>query len=372
MTNLVTVVFGGPSPEHEVSILTGLQCERYLARGGVTVQSVYWDRGGRWHLVPAETEARDYLAGAPSKATALELRLGGGSGDGFFRKQGLRTAQVDLGTVLTCFHGGLGESGGAQALWELLGVPATGGTVAAAALGMDKLAFGALMESAGLPTLPRVLVTEDARPTFDGPYIVKPRFGGSSIGIEVVEDFEAALGITGASPHLRAGAVLEPYRTDLFDLNISFRTYPRFEVSLLERPLRPADGAIYSFQDKYIHGSGLANAPREIPAQVSDAVAEQAAVLARRVADLTGLTGIVRVDFLCDGERLFVNEVNSIPGAMALYLWPDHDPTRLLQDAVTEAAQPVRRAASVFEEGAALKAAGGIAGKLTPVQRAGG
>lgn len=366
MTEIVTVVFGGPSPEHDISILTGLQCERVLARSGVNVQCLYWDRGGRWYLVAPETEARDYLSGAPAQALKLELRLGTKSGDGFSKKQGLRTTQLELGTVLSCFHGGFGEGGGAQALFELLGVPATGGTIAAAALGMDKLAFGSVMADAGIPCLRRELLSPETKPSFDGPYIVKPRFGGSSIGIEVVENYETAVALRASSLHLRAGAVIEPYGKDLFDLNICFKTYPDFEVSLLERPIRPTEGAIYSFQNKYLHDTGLSAAPREIPALVPESTTKLARELARRVAELTGLTGIVRVDLMCDGENLHVNEVNSIPGAMALYLWPDHDPAKLLLDAVEEAKNASRGVSTTsFEEGAALRAAGGIAGKLS-------
>jgi D-alanine-D-alanine ligase len=248
MPELVTVLFGGPSPEHDVSILTGLQAERVLSRAGTQVQCIYWARGGQWYLVPANTEARDYLAGAPDKSTALTVSLG--ANPGVSMKQGLRTKSLDLGTVLNCLHGGAGEGGGAQALFDLLGVPSTGGTMAAAALGMDKLAFGAVMTGAGLPSLTREHLG-DVPPTFDGPYIVKPRFGGSSIGIEVVPDHQTALSLLKVSPHLRSGAVVEPYRNDLFDLNISVRTFPEFATSLIERPLRPGDG-IYSFTEKYI------------------------------------------------------------------------------------------------------------------------
>ena len=86
----VAVVFGGNSPEHDISILTGLQCERVLQRAGADVAAVYWDRGGEWHLVPPGTEARDYLDGAPAAATRLELRLG--SEPGWYRRKGMRSA----------------------------------------------------------------------------------------------------------------------------------------------------------------------------------------------------------------------------------------------------------------------------------------
>lgn len=364
MSEIVTVVFGGPSPEHDVSILTGLQCERVLARSNIRVQAVYWDRSSRWHLVPAASEAKDYLDGAPAKATELDLSLG--KAPGWSAKKGLRSTPVEIGTILSCLHGGVGESGGASALFALLGIPATGSLPGAAALGMDKLAFGAVLEHAGVPTLPRVLLSEAHPPGFDGPYIVKPRFGGSSIGIEVVGDFEAALALQASSVHLRAGAVLEPYRTDLHDLNMSFRTYPHFQTSSLERPTRSANpSGIYSYADKYLHTDGLSAAPRELPAKVSEALGATTRDLARRVAELTDLTGIVRIDFLTDGVELFVNEVNSIPGTMSLYLWLDVTPEQLLLDAVAEA-RADRRATvpAVPNPGAALRAAGGISGKL--------
>ncbi|AKT51053.1 hypothetical protein ADJ73_06505 [Arsenicicoccus sp. oral taxon 190] len=233
---------------------------------------------------------------------------------------------------------------------------------------MDKLAFGALMADAGVPTLRREIVSPDFRPSFDGPYIVKPRFGGSSIGIEVVDDYDTALALLKSSLHMRAGAVVEPYRDDLWDLNISFTTAPQFKTSLIEKPLRKEGGAIYDYAGKYMGGGadGMTSAPRELPAQIDPALEAQARELARQVQQLTGLTGINRLDFLTDGTDIYVNEVNSIPGAMALYLWPDEDPGKLLLAMVEEAKTANRRMPTAsFEEGAALRAAGGISGKLT-------
>ncbi len=362
---LTTVVFGGNSAEHDISILTGLQCERVLQRAGDDVQCLYWDRVGNWFLVPAGTEAKDYLEGAPAKSTHLELVLGANGGNGFYRKAGLGKKLVDLGSVLLALHGGAGESGGTQSLFQLLGVPCTGSTPGAAALGMDKLAFGALMEQAGVPTLKREILHQDFRPSFTGPYIVKPRAGGSSIGIEVAQDVDTALALLTSSPHLRAGAVVEPYRKDLWDLNVAFVTSPKFAASLIEKPTRNTDGAIYDYAGKYMAGEGLASAPRELPAKITPELEQQVIALAQKIQALTGLSGICRVDFLTDGTELFVNEVNSIPGAMALYLFPDTDPAAILRGMLAEAAMQRKLVAtSSFEVGAALRAAGGIAGKL--------
>lgn len=360
-----TVVFGGPSAEHDISILTGLQAERVLANAGVDVQAIYWSRADRWYLVPAKQEARDFLGGEPKGSKRLELRLGAEKGDGFYLPGGLGGGKrLETGTILNCFHGGAGESGGAQWLFELAGLRATGATPASAALGMDKLAFGAVMHNAGIPSLARELLSQHGAPSFVGPYIVKPRFGGSSIGIEVCEDYQTALALLQTSPHLRAGAVVEPYRPDLFDLNVSVRTAPSVVVSEIERPLRPGDGSIYDYAAKYVHAEGLSASPREFPAQVPDEVTARIRELAVLVAEQTGLTGILRIDFLSDGAEVYVNEVNSIPGALSLYLWPEVPAAEVIQAALDEAERHAPQVTQSYEEGVALRAAGGIASKL--------
>jgi len=363
------VVFGGPSPEHEISILTGLQAERVLDSAGDAVRPIYWAPSGEWFEVPRLTEARDYLDGVPRGSKPLELRVSGESG--IFAKK--RALSIDA--ALLCLHGGVGEGGGAAALFSLLGVPATGSSLFAGAVGMDKLAFGGLMEAAGLPTLPRRILSPTTEPGYGGPYIVKPRFGGSSIGIEIAEDLASARAVAKASAQLRAGAVLEPYRPELVDLNIGFRTYPELATTPVERPLRSTEteSALYSYAEKYLAGgagsdAGLTSAPREFPADLPAKILAQADDLARRVAEVTGLTGIVRLDLLLDEAKgeLFINEVNSIPGAMSLYLWAGAaSASQVLRDALVEARdRPFVLPAGGFGSGAALRAAGGIAGKL--------
>ena len=366
------VVFGGPSPEHEISILTGLQAERVLTGGGDSVHPIYWAPSGEWFLVPNGTEAKEYLDGAPKNAKPLQVTVSPDAG--FSAKKSFGDGKLEIGAALLCFHGGLGEGGGGAALLDAMGIPATGSTLFAGAVAMDKLAFGGLMEASGIPTLPRRAVSETTDPGFAGPYIVKPRFGGSSIGIEIADDLATARALAQNSTHLKNGAVVEPYRPHLVDLNIGFRTFPSLELTQLEKPLRSSgESGLYSYAEKYLAGgagsdAGLSSAPREFPANYPQKIHDRAAELARAVADVTRLTGIVRVDLLLDeatGE-IFVNEVNSIPGALSLYLWaPTHPALTVVRDALTEA----RDRRVVFPQaghggGVALRAAGGISAKL--------
>jgi len=365
------VIFGGPSPEHDISILSGLQSARALAGAGLDPLAIYWTKSGDFHLVPALLEARDYLTGVPAKAQRLELvaRPGGGfvaEGGGLFKK----AAPLDISAVVIACHGGPGEDGTLQAAFDLAGVRYTGPSAAGAALGMDKLAFGGVMAAAGVPSLPRVAFSVDgADPDFVGPYIVKPRFGGSSIGIEITDDLAAARALVRASPHFREGAVVEPYLPDAVDLNVSVRAFPELRLSAIEKPLRKdASGRIYTYADKYLGGGeGLSGAPRELPATLPSDVAARVLDLARQVAGVALVRGVPRIDFLWRGDDVWVNEINTIPGSMAFYFWTPEGVSQaaLLGAMIAEATTgPARRFVTDGADGTALRSAGSIAGKL--------
>jgi D-alanine-D-alanine ligase len=369
-TARVAVVFGGPSPEHDVSILTGLQAARELAGAQRDVIGLYWTKTGDWYRVDSSLEAADFVDGVPRGAQPLQL-VTGGEGSGFVAGAGRlgRTRPLPLDAVVNCCHGGPGEDGTLQAALDLVGIAYSGPGVAGAALGMDKLAFAGVVAGAGLPALPRALLHGDGADVgFPGPYIVKPRFGGSSIGVEVVADLDTALARLGANAHLRAGAVVEPYRQDLFDLNVAARTWPQPALSAVERPLRSTAAAeILGYADKYVGGEGMASAPRQLPAELAPPVAAAVRDAAWRVLALAAVRGVARIDFLSDGESLFVNEVNTIPGSLARYLWVDPPLPfiELLDGLIGEAlSRPAAHHSAAGADGTVLRSAGGIAGKL--------
>ena len=374
----VAVIFGGPSPEHDVSILTGLQAARALVTAGRTgVEAVYWTKGERFVAVEPTLEASAFLDGAPKGAR--ELRFVAQPGGGFFTSKagvlGAKERPVDFDVLVNCCHGGPGEDGTLQAALDLAGVAYTGPSAAAATLCMDKLAFGAVVQSAGLPALPRTLVLPGSEaPGWGGEagsYIVKPRFGGSSIGIEVIEEWSdvvryAELG----GPHTVRGVVAEPFRAEAYDVNVSVRSYPKVALSLFDRPLRPTGaGPILSYSDKYLGGEGMVSAPRELPAKLDPGLEKELRDASRTVAALAGVRGVWRIDFLvADGGRWWVNEVNTIPGSLAKYLWSGDaavDFPTLLADMIAEARHSRSvQWGSMGADGSALRSAASIANKL--------
>ena len=350
------MIFGGPSPEHDISVLTGLQAVRALG----DAVAVYWAKTGELFEVDAALEGSDFADGTPPKARPVRLVAGEGL-------LGKRDKPIELRALVNCCHGGPGEDGSLQGALDLAGVRYTGPSAAAAALGMDKLAFGDVVVAAGMPSLPRALLTDGATVDFAGPYIVKPRFGGSSIGVETVPDIDTARARLGANVHLRAGAVIEPYR-DAVDLNIAVRSHPQVQLSAIEQPQRSqSSGEILDYRDKYVGGEGMASAPRQVPAQIPDELAGRIREYATAIAGLASVRGIARVDFLLAGDELYVNEINTIPGSLAKYLWVDPPIAfaQLLADMLDEAeARPTTHYTTAGADGTALRSAGTIASKL--------
>lgn len=349
---LPAVLFGGPSPEHDISITTGLMAARTLG----DVHAIYWDKTGRFHLVDAGLEAADFADGTPRKTK--ELHFVAEPGGGFQ----LKKKPLDLSVIVLATHGGPGEDGTLQGLLDLAGYRYSGPGQAGSALGMDKLAFGAAVARLGLPSLARELLGVDP-PGFPGPYILKPRFGGSSIGIEVVEDHATALSLARASPHHGDGSVIEPFLEGVRDLQVAIRFHPDIQTSTIEEPV-PAAGGVYSYQQKYLawdEDSGVSN-PR---AELAPAIDAEVRHMARVVAEMIGIRGIARVDFLLMGEDLTVNEINTIPGSLAGSLWAPLTREELLADTVAELeATAPRRYSTHGADGSALRNARSIASKL--------
>lgn len=361
----IGVLFGGPTPEHDISILTGLQAVRELQRRRDCV-GIYWTKTGSFFQIPAQAEAEAFLDGVAKGSSELSLRVGEQGG---FYSTGRKERRLDLDAVVLATHGGPGEDGSLQAALDLAGVRYTGPTVAGAALGMDKWAFGAVVAAAGLPTLPRALLSADTNELdFEGPYILKPRFGGSSIGIDVVADLATAKARLDVNSHLALGCVVEPFRSDLTDVQIAVRTYPTLSLSAIEKPIRRSSEAeILDYRDKYVGGEGMVSAPRELPATLPEGQSSEIERCVRRIVSLATVRGVARVDFLANDRELFVNEINTIPGSLSkhLFVTPPLAFSQLLDDLIAEAVErPAHRYSAAGADGLVLRTAGSIAAKL--------
>ncbi len=370
---MIHIIFGGPSPEHDVSVLTGLQAAKALDKENIEVQLIFWTKSNDFYLVDKDLEGKDFMNVSELIGKSIRLKLVVGSEGGFYKvKSGplKKEQKVDILTLINCCHGGPGEDGSLQGILDIAGINYTGPTQLQAVLGIDKLSFSALMKNDGIPLLDRNLLSDNHPIPFDGPYILKPRFGGSSVGIEVVGDSETALKRLELSQHFKRGAVIEPYRPDLFDLQIAVRSWPQFELSAIEKPIRQSGSSeILGYKDKYVGGEGMAGALREIPVKLPPDFKKVVEDITLHASELMGVRGVFRFDFLANDKtgEVYLNEVNTIPGSLSRYLFIDPEVkfVDLLLNMVDEAKEVLTvKLSSVGADGSALTSAGTIASKL--------
>jgi len=359
MSDNLAIIFGGPSPEHDISILTGLQTSRVLS-SKYQVLNIYWSQDNKWYLVDANLESKDFLDNNSIFKKELNVRLD--SNPGFYYKK----KKLDISLIINSCHGGPGEDGTLQSLLDLMEIKYSGPSLSTSQLCMDKYAFFTLMSKNNIPVLNTHLISHKHEPGFKGPYILKPRFGGSSIGVEIVQDYKTALSITNNSTLYNHGSILQPFLEDSNDLLVGVRTYPETDYSDIEKPIRSSNNEMFSYKDKYLENGGLEGSRRELPAKVDAAIKSQITEILDRLLTIIEIKGICRVDFLSKGEKVYLNEVNTIPGSYALYLWEHIGLNKfdLLKDMVDETQLKTINWLNEGSDGTALKTAKDIQSKL--------
>jgi D-alanine-D-alanine ligase len=310
----VGLVFGGRSVEHEVSVVSARAVAGALAEAGFEVVPLGIAADGCW-LSPAESlpTLRGERAALPSAGGPAAPTL-----------RHLLDAQVEV--VFPLVHGTWGEDGTLQGLFEMAGLPYVGAGVTASAVAMDKLQCKRLLQAAGLPVVEfravsRPRFAEDAEAflaecaALPLPLFVKPSVGGSSVGVQKVRSFAAL-----------AAAVREALRFDdqvLVERGVSGRELEvsvlglhRLEASCVGEVVPGAE--FYDYADKYLSDAAQLIAPAAISTEVESEVRR----LATEGFAAIGGSGMARVDFLLEGERPFVNEINTIPGFTRISMYP--------------------------------------------------
>ncbi len=358
MSKNIAVIIGGPSSEHDISILTGLQSARILSKGN-TISILYWTKDNKWYLLDNNLESKDFLDSQKILKKPLELKVTGDSG--FY----LKKKKLDFDVFLNSCHGGPGEDGTLQSLLDILRVKYTGPGLISAQICMDKYVFYTTMKENGLPVLHKDLVKTQKKATFEGPYILKPRFGGSSIGVEVVNDYATVIKIVESSDLYNQGAVVEKYLENSEDILIGVKNYPSYSVSEIEKPIK--NETLFSYSEKYLDNGGLEGAQRELPAKIDEEKTKKILTYVEKINSIIPTRGIFRYDFLIDNEDVYINEINTIPGSHALYLWQNLNKSKydLLNDIIEEAVSEKKISWSTTgSDGIALKSARDIQSKL--------
>jgi D-alanine-D-alanine ligase len=322
----VAVLFGGRSGEHEVSLASARSVMSALDPTKYEIYSVGISRSGRWLT---EGDPLQLLASGeePPAAPGQHLPAARDGRELIPGTQGARFPQVDV--VFPVLHGTYGEDGTVQGLLELAGLPYVGSGVLGSALGMDKVAMKAVFRANGLPvgeylpvlrshwrSRPDAIVAE-VEASLGYPVFTKPANLGSSVGVAKAHDAD----------ELRRGLNLAA-RFDRRLLVEAAITAREIECSVLgnDDPMASVPGEVVPSNEFYdYHAKYIDNASELIiPAQLSAETTAQVREVAVKAFQCLDCAGMARVDFfLCkDSGRVYVNEVNTIPGFTAISMYP--------------------------------------------------
>jgi D-alanine-D-alanine ligase len=338
----VAVIFGGRSVEHDVSIVTAQQIMKAIDRTRYQVVPVYISRDGKWFTGSALNEIANFKDDAilnhkdvTPVILSPDVRHHGLLVDplarGFFRRP--QVIRVDV--LFPAVHGTHGEDGTLQGLFELSDIPYVGFGTLGSALTNDKIMTKQMLRQAGLPVLDDVWFTRSQwqrtpdtvlakiHETFELPVFVKPASLGSSIGVSRVSDPNLLRPSIEIAVNLDRRIIVEPAVANPIEVNCSVIGFgDEIKTSVLEQPLTYTD--FLTYEDKYLAGSkGMKSADRIIPAPLDEALTHEIQQLAVEAFKAVDGRGIVRIDFLIEqaNRRVVINELNTMPGSLAFYLW---------------------------------------------------
>jgi len=312
----VALLFGGRSAEHDISILSARAIFRNLDRAKFRPVSIYIDRAGRWRRVASPLLSDKKLARGPAS--------------GFLPWTGRPPARPFRADIyFPVLHGPYGEDGTIQGLLEMADVPFVGAGVLGSAAGMDKVVMKVLFESRGVPIVPYRVVLETEwrkapaavlralRRALPLPLFVKPANLGSSVGITKVRRFaDTRASLELAFRYDRKVVVEAGILGRELECSVLGNDEPAASLPAEIVPFRD----FYDYEEKYLDGKTVFHIPAKLPAAARAAV-RKAAVAAFSAC---GCEGMARVDFFLEAGtgRLYVNEINTIPGFTEISMYP--------------------------------------------------
>lgn len=340
MKKKVAIIFGGRSVEHEVSVITGLQVIENIDKDKYDVVPIYIDKEGKWFtgdsLLKFENFKKDNLKDLQEVTFSLNpddhnLYLHPNS-IGLFRKKVLDKIDIIFPTI----HGTNGEDGTIQGVFELMNVPYVGGGVLASSVGMDKILMKEVFKAQGLPIVDYLWfyrtrwlenqekILDEIEERLSYPLFVKPANLGSSIGISKAKDREGLTDAIEIAIRYDRKIIIERAINNPREINCAVMGYnDDVIVSLCEEPLGWEE--ILTFEDKYIRsnmkGMSKEGSRRIIPADIGDVLREKVEELAKNAFIAIDCSGNARIDFLVDESEVYINEINTLPGSIAFYLW---------------------------------------------------
>lgn len=323
------VLFGGQSAEHEVSVISARSMLEHIDRGRYDVTLVGITRDGRWlHVEESSNVLASGVVDLQAAPGVLVDHSSGGSIliEGADGARSRRRADV----VFPVLHGPHGEDGTVQGLLELAGLPTVGSGVAGSAVGMDKALAKRVFKAEGLPQLEYLTVLRSRwreapqavlagiEQTLDLPLFVKPARLGSSVGVSRADDTASLEAALDAAARHDSRIIIETAAVGFREIELAVLGNDDPEVSIAGE-IVPSDG-FYDYESKYVSD----DAALIVPARIAATTLATLQALAIRAFQAVGARGLGRVDFFvsADEQRIYVNEINTMPGFTPISMYP--------------------------------------------------
>ena len=344
----IAVFFGGESVEHEVSIISAHQAIEALDKNKYNVIPVYVSKERKLYVSDLLKDMSNYkdLKHLISQCTQVSIT----SEDNRVVIRPVKPSLFgpkELGTIdvaIPVMHGTNGEDGTIQGFFEMLKVPYTGCDLYGAAIGQDKVLQKNVLSDNNLPITNWFWVYGSEMDTRQSeildkvhrliyPVIIKPARTGSSVGISIAHNDEEYLACFDEARQYDEKIITEKVVKPMREINCSVvgDSYSCV-ASVLEEVSSVSQDELLSFSDKYLGGGkssksqgskGMASTARIVPAPLTDEQTRLVQQLAKETFRVLGTSGVCRIDFLMDADtkKVYVNEINTIPGSLAFYLW---------------------------------------------------
>jgi len=341
------VFFGGKTVEHEISIITANQAITSLNKDKYEIIPIYISKTGKMYTGEKLFDLKEYRdLDKLIKSCEEVVCVNNGNKVNILRVNNKLFSNNVLNTIEIAFpimHGTNGEDGSIQGYLEILGIPYIGPDVLASSIGMDKIMMRRILKEQNIPSLDYVAFysleyiknenkyIQEIEEKLTYPVIVKAGNLGSSVGIKKAKNTEDLKDAIEFAMEFSDRVMVENAITKLKEVNCSVMgDMIEATASICEEPI--GSDEILSYTDKYVGNSktkggsksqGMATLQRKVPAEITEEQAQKIQEIAVKTFKLLGCNGVSRIDFMIDlnDNSIYVNEINTIPGALSYYLW---------------------------------------------------
>ena len=333
----IAVFFGGESVEHDVSVITGVTTLNSIDTSRYQVIPVYVEGDGKFYTGDCLFDIDGYKTLNTKKLKRVTLLP---SDNGLYQIKKAKLKKLcSISAIVNCMHGGVGEDGSMAGLFNVCKIPCTSSGVTASSMSMDKAFTKTVLKGLNVKHLSAVKVNgvydlhKREKELAEFPVIVKPNLLGSSIGITKAENRSQLINGVLLALKYNDSVIIEPCLENFMEINCAvYRDYSgKLVVSECERPI--ANSEILGFDDKYKKGE------REFPAKIEKRITDKIKKTTQKVYECCNFSGIIRIDYMVKDNQIYLNEINSVPGSLAYYLFSDtlKDFSLILTDLIEKA-----------------------------------